>query len=225
MVIFFFNYFLFDCIKNISLLSGLSCKTWVFVVACEISVPWPGIKPSSPALQRRFLSTGHQGRPCPQDCQTRDKRTHLSLLAEAPRYDLGWYWWPSDQAEKSFCGGGKWSHHTTWSHPRKEKEPGTPWVALTGRRAPVIQMSQTLHSILWFHHLINSPVQELVQIGFLSLIITSPNWYKEEPSNQRHLSKNNFCMKNHTTFDQRPKCKATGCKTLRGKCKAGYSLI
>ena len=32
-------------------------------VACGILVPWPGIKPTSPALEGRFLITGHRGSP------------------------------------------------------------------------------------------------------------------------------------------------------------------
>ena len=31
---------------------------WVFVSACGTLVPQPGIKPSSPALEGRFLTTG-----------------------------------------------------------------------------------------------------------------------------------------------------------------------
>ena len=31
--------------------------------ACGILVPQPGIKPTSPALQGEFLTTGHQGSP------------------------------------------------------------------------------------------------------------------------------------------------------------------
>ena len=33
------------------------------LVACRILVPWPGIKPASPALQGRYLPTGPSGKP------------------------------------------------------------------------------------------------------------------------------------------------------------------
>lgn len=188
-------------------------------LACEISVPQPGSKPSSPALQWRFLSTGHGEDPVPKTVRL-GTRGHPPLpLAEAPGYGLGWYWWPSDQAEQSVGNGGKWSHHTMWSPHRKRRSLallGWLWGA-DGLLS--FRCLRRLTRFLWFHRLINSLIQELVQIRFLSLIITSPNWFKEEPSNQRHLSKNNFCMKNHTAFEQRPKCKATRNKTLRGKCK------
>ena len=36
----------------------LSCSA-----ACGILVPQPGIEPASPALEGRFLTTGHQGNP------------------------------------------------------------------------------------------------------------------------------------------------------------------
>ena len=34
-----------------------------YLVACRILVPWPGIKPASPALQGRYLPTGPSGKP------------------------------------------------------------------------------------------------------------------------------------------------------------------
>ena len=36
-----------------------------FFLACIILVPWPGIKPTHPALKRRIVTTGHPGSPIP----------------------------------------------------------------------------------------------------------------------------------------------------------------
>ena len=37
---------------------GLRFGTWAFPMACGILVPQPGIKPTSPALECGFLTTG-----------------------------------------------------------------------------------------------------------------------------------------------------------------------
>ena len=41
----------------------LSFSFWLHHVACGILVPWPGIKPTSPAWKDRVLTLGHQGSP------------------------------------------------------------------------------------------------------------------------------------------------------------------
>ena len=49
-----------ECMGSVVVAWGLSCPA-----ACGILAPQPGIKPTSPALQRGFLTTGHQGSPPP----------------------------------------------------------------------------------------------------------------------------------------------------------------
>lgn len=46
------------CVSSVVAAHGLSCSA-----ACRILVLQPGIKPSSPALQSEFLTTGHPGSP------------------------------------------------------------------------------------------------------------------------------------------------------------------
>ena len=46
-----------ECAGSVVVTGGLSCST-----ACGILVPWPGIEPSSPALQSWFLTTGPPGK-------------------------------------------------------------------------------------------------------------------------------------------------------------------
>ena len=45
------------CVDSVIAVHGLSC-----FAACGILLPWPGIKPPSPALQGRFLTTGPPGK-------------------------------------------------------------------------------------------------------------------------------------------------------------------
>ena len=80
--------------------SGISCVMWShFVVACVLSwsvvcgilVHWPGIKPTFPALQGEFLTTGPQGKSLrynfkynidlPYCVSVRHMATHSSTLA------------------------------------------------------------------------------------------------------------------------------------------------
>ena len=45
------------CVGSVVVVGGLSCP-----LACGILVPWPGIKPVSPALEGRFLTAGPPGK-------------------------------------------------------------------------------------------------------------------------------------------------------------------
>ena len=54
----------FWCSDCLDVMHGLSaCNAWLSCSeACEIPVPQPGLEPTSPALQGRFLTTGLPGK-------------------------------------------------------------------------------------------------------------------------------------------------------------------
>ena len=55
-ILFFLNIYLCVC-QVLVVARGLSCP-----VACGILVPQPGIEPTSPAVEGRFLTTGPPGK-------------------------------------------------------------------------------------------------------------------------------------------------------------------
>ena len=52
--------YLFGCIRLVHIIAAQRLSSFI---ACRISAPQPGIKPSSSALQGRSPNTGHQGSP------------------------------------------------------------------------------------------------------------------------------------------------------------------
>ena len=76
-LIFFFNvYFLFSlhwvsvvACRSVAVMCRLSCS-----VAPGILVSWPGIKPTAPALECRYLTTGPPGKPLDSLILRRDVR-------------------------------------------------------------------------------------------------------------------------------------------------------
>ena len=76
-IFFFFNTYLFGCLgSQLCYMESFACSSWALElvssivvargltcsVACGILVPWPRVKPTSPASRGRFLTPGSPGK-------------------------------------------------------------------------------------------------------------------------------------------------------------------
>ena len=99
--LFFLKTYLFGCVGLGCSTQDLSCVMWYLIVACGLScfttwdiAPWPGIEPTSPATQGRFLSTGSSGKSIFLDVLFNSK-SDLSLYKHYIKF---WY----QKRQKSF---------------------------------------------------------------------------------------------------------------------------
>lgn len=135
--------------------------------------PWPGFVAQEPST--RCLNLGQQDA--------------FLCLAEATRCELGWYRWPCSQGEKSVCDGGDEATvpREAQTGRRRGRAIVRPWTRCPwGGEEPLsfTRLSCSTYSVISSSSKLPL-VCELVQTGFLSFIITNPNWYKEEPSYQK----------------------------------------